>query len=413
MKRIFANRAWVATALVSLSAVVFSGCGDTAPVGTTSSLPPKLSHRIRLSVTNANELEHWVIYKSDNVSKTLEQIEYQDGVTTLFYFGSDNFATRMVEYYPAASPDGKRQMKSEVYYKPRSSDFSAHQAYLKDGTLVKVGKRLFDGNYRTLTYFDDGVKLQKVQFFSFDKFMLSQTVYRKNGAKSQVTTTNPSRDTFVWNYDEKGKLWMMYELPSLTWMAPGGKFYRLDGRAVKAEFKMYELETNITYFDERERETFEISFKKEEKEMLVLAIHARSGNPLYEQRWRHVSGKFDCTGKFELLQTSEYAHGSVIFSRQAKREIIMSPDGRYVRQIRILTNPEVETQGVDYFLYPSGFLESKRNFVKDTIVTRAKNFADGVSKEKVIQVDSQLINYPSLECLALPDIKLPEGQWSQ
>lgn len=368
---------------------------------------------MHLSVTNANELEHWVVYKSDNFTKMLEQIEYQDGVTTLLYFGPDNFATRMVEYYPASSPDGKRQIKSEVYFKPRSSDFSSHQAFLKDGTLVKVGKRLYDNNYRTLTYFDDGVKLQKVQVFAFDKFMLSQSVYRKNGSKSQVTTTSPSRDTFVWNYDERGKLWMMYELPGATWMAPGGKFYRLDGRSVKAEFKMYELETNITYFDEREREIFEVSFKKEEKEMVVLALHAKSGNPLYEQRWRHVNGKFDCTGKFALVQTSDYASGSVIYSRQSRREIIMSANSEYVRQIRVLTNPDEESQGVDYFLYPSGFLESKRTFVKDTVVTKVQNFADGVSRQKVIQVDPRLVKSPSVECLALPDIKLPEGQWSQ
>lgn len=398
--------------LVLLFAAVLCGCSNPAPTKRPD-LPTKLSHRTILSTNNPNELEHWVIYKQDKVTKALEQIEYSNGTSTYIYFGAGEFADKMVEYYPAKSLGAKRQMKSEVLYMPGSSDFQSHRAFFPDGTMEKVGKRLYDGTYKTITYFDDGLKMQMQQVFAADKFKLSETVYRKDGSKSQVTTSDPNRNVFVWNYAANGKLWMMYELPRWTWLAPGGKFYHSDGRTAKAEFKLYQDETVITYLDHKEREETQVSFRKQEQEMVILALNPGNGKPLWEQRWKHVSGKFDCTGQSTLVLTNDYKATSETYSRKIDREITMTAEGSYVAKVRVLKNVDDESEGVDYFLYPSGFLASKQTFVKSTTVTRMQKFADGVSKEKITQIDSFLIEKPDLECLSLPDIKLPDGDWSQ
>lgn len=389
-----------------LSALLVAGCSEE-PAKISEDFPFKLSHRFQVSTENPHEVEHWVYVKEDGTTKVVEQIEYDTGVTTYIFYRPDQFAEKIIEYYPGKTPDLKeRQIKSEVYFESESSDFKYHKGYLEDGTLVKTGRRFYDGSYKTITYFEDGKTLHKEQLFARDKFMISESEFRKNGNKSQLTTTDKYRNVFIWKYRDDNTLWLMYEVPSWPWSTPGGKYYREDGRSLFAEFKTYFREKIIVYVDESEKNRFRVQYDEvPEKSMTILVFDTKSGEVLYQQRWKLISGALDCSGSYTLEKTIVYKPGSTLYYRLVDRQVIMSADGKSIDKVRIPLKPDGgDSEGTEYQLYPSSFVASKRTFVKYKVVTCFESYLDGGYSEPLAQVDSKFVRHPDFVCLPIPEV---------
>jgi len=400
---------WVA---LLLSAALLSSCSENEPAGKIFDLPSKSSNRVVIDSNDVNVDEHWIVYSDDGASKQLERIEYLDGTSTFIYFGVNDFAEKLVEFYPAKSKDTKRQMKTEVFFMPQSASFKSHRSFLENGTQIKAGERLPDFTYKTLTFFDDGQMVKSEQIFAWDQFKISERVYRQNGSLSQSTMSTLERDVFVDSYDQSGKLWMSYKIPSQKWFAPTGEIFRSDGKTVKINFGLYQEETVLDYFDSSERQTFEVRFRKSEKEMQILAFNPATSNPVWEQSWRHISGSFDCSGEFVLSRVDLFARQSANGDSIRERRFVMTPEGDRVAKLRVF-DKESEAEGVDYLLYSSGYAALRQTYKEDEKVVSERKYKDRVLKPKSIGFNASLTRRPKLECPVLPDIELPEGDWSQ
>lgn len=409
MKRFFISASRV---VLLLSAALLSSCSESEPAGKTFDLPSKSSNRVVIDSNDANVDEHWIVYSDAGASKQLERIEYRDGTSTFIYFGLNDFAEKLVEFYPAKSKDAKRQLKTEIFYIPQSANFKSHRAFLENGTLVKTGERLPDFTYKTLTFFDDGRTVKSEQIFAWDKFKISERIYRSNGSLSQSTKTTLDRDVFVDSYDQSGNLWMSYKIPGQKWFAPTGEIFRSDGKSVKINFGLYQEETVLDYLDSTERQTFEVRFRKSEKEMQILAFNPATSNPVWEQSWKHTKGAFDCTGEFTLRRVDLFAKESPSGDSIRERRFTMTPEGGKVAKLRVF-NKESETDGVDYLLYPSGYVALRQTFEDDEKIVSERRYKDRVLQPRTTGFNSSLTRRPKLECPVLPDIELPEGDWSQ
>lgn len=339
-----------------------------------SKFPDKLNQRVVLSVTNSLEREHVVEYAKDGVSKISERIEYADGMTTLIQYQGKQFAQKLLEFYPSTSQSSERRVKSEIVFMPGSSDFHSHRAFRPDGTTIKTGQRRKDGTYETFTFYEDGKTVEKNQISSPDQFIVTERNWRKDGSTERIVTTDQVRNVFVWHYRPDNTLRMMYQYSTKGWHMPGGKFYRPDGESIKAEFKLFSDRTIVSYFDVAKREQLQIVYRKEEGDKLVLVFNPANHKPLFEQRWKHISGSFDCTGVYRLIQTEVAQAGSEPSSRKVWRRITMSEQGDLAVRLEELKIPGDESSA---------------------IVWQGSN----------VKVDSVLISHPDYECLALPEIK--------
>lgn len=318
-----------------------------------SKFPDKLSTRAVLSVTNALEREHVVLYANDGLSKVSERIEYVDGTTTLIQYDGSRFARKLTEYYPDSNQSGKRRVKSEIVFMTDSSDFQSHKAYRPDGTTIKTGERRKDGTYETFTLYEDGKTVEKNQISAPDQFVQTQKVWRKDGSTEKIITTDKNRYVFVWNFRPNNTLWMMYIFSTKGWSMPSGKFYDPDGKSVQMEFKLLSDQTVFIYPNSAGQAEYQVSYKPEAGEKSILALDPATQKPLFEQRWKHVSGNFDCSGTFSFIQTELFKPESEYESRKVERRILASELGnntqidlRLVQQPALvcLTLPEINTR---------------------------------------------------------------------
>lgn len=359
--------------VLALSLILMSGSGNERKQIMTK-FPDKLNQRVVLSVTRPLEREHVVEYAKDGVSKISERIEYINGMTTLIQYQGTQFAQKLIEFYPASSKSSGRQIKSEIVFMPGSSDFQSHRAFRTDGTTLKTGQRRKDGTYETFTLYEDGKTVQKNQISSSDQFVVTERNWRKDGSTERIVTTDQARNVFVWHYRPDNTLWMMYEYSTKGWHMPSGKFYRPDGDSVKAEFKLFSDRNIVSYFDDAKRELFQIIYRKEESDKLVLVFNPADHKPLFEQRWKHISGNFDCTGIYRLIQTEVAQAGNDLSDRKVWRRITMSEQGDLAVRLEEFKVPGDESSA---------------------IVWQGTN----------VKVDSVLVRHPDYECLALPEIK--------
>ncbi len=338
-------------ALVSLIGLVSGSSHDKRTFS--SKFPDKLSKRVVLSVTNALEREHIVEYAIDGLSKMSERIEYVDGTTTLVQYDGSQFARKLTEFYPDLNQSGNRRVKSEIFFVTGSSNFQSHKAYRPDGTTIKIGERLKDGTYETFTMYEDGKTVEKNQISTTDHFVQTEKVWRKDGSTEKIITTDSNRYVFVWNFRPNNTLWMMYMFSAKGWSMPSGKFFDLDGKRVQMEFKLYSDQTVFIYLNSAEQAEYQVSYRPEAGEKSILALDPATQKPLFEQRWKHVSGNFDCTGTFSCIQTEQFKPESDYASHKVERRILASELGdnsqvelRLVQQPALvcLTLPEIKTR---------------------------------------------------------------------
>lgn len=390
--------------------LVLSACGSESPNMVREDFPQKLSTRVRIISQKPQEVDRWVYMNGD--MKTLEQIQYVDGVTTYVFFRPDETAEKIIELHPAQNGEAKRRLKTEVIFEADGLAYASHKALRLDGTLLKEGRRLEDRSYSTITYFEDGVTKQKVSLYKADKSLVSELLIDRDGTKLLETVTDSENNLVSKSWRRDGTLSMQYKKSQYAYGGVSGTYYEADGVTVKAEFSMTSWQNSIS-FPNVSGKKIEFSFDtRGAKRMTVLVSDFSSGSPLYQQIYAHDSkSPFDLTGNYKLTTVEEYEGTGNLYNRKLKRRITVGTDGKTISKVFIPQSQWYEYNGLEFTLYPSGFIQSKKN-VGWNVQPNQQNFKDGVYTDPVAVVNQpEFTQTPQVERLSLPDIKLPEVYW--
>lgn len=390
--------------------LVLSACGSESPNMVREDFPQKLSTRVRIISQKPQEVDRWVYMNGD--MKTLEQIQYVDGVTTYVFFRPDETAEKIIELHPAQNGEAKRRLKTEVIFEADGLAYASHKALRLDGTLLKEGRRLEDRSYSTITYFEDGVTKQKVALYKADKSLVSELLVDRDGTKLLETVTDSENNLVSKSWRRDGTLAMQYKKSPYTYGGVTGAYYEADGVTVKAEFSMSSWRNTMS-FPNLSGKRIDVSFETSGgKRMIMLVSDFSSGSPLYQQIYAH-DGKspFDLTGNYKLTTVEEYEGTGNLYNRKLKRRITVGTDGKTISKVFIPQSQWYDYNGLEFTLYPSGFIQSKKN-VGWNVQPNQQNFKDGVYTDPVAVVNQpEFIQTPQVERLSLPDIKLPEVYW--
>lgn len=390
--------------------LVLSACGSESPNMVREDFPQKLSTRVRIISQKPQEVDRWVYMNGD--MKTLEQIQYVDGVTTYVFFRPDETAEKIIELHPAQNGETKRRLKTEVIFEADGLAYASHKALRLDGTLLKEGRRLEDRSYSTITYFEDGVTKQKVALYKADKSLVSELLVDRDGTKLLETVTDSENNLVSKSWRRDGTLAMQYKKSQYAYGGVSGTYYEADGVTVKAEFSMTSWQNSIS-FPNVSGKRIDFSFEtRGAKRMTVLVSDFKSGSPLYQQVYAH-DGKspFDLTGNYTLTMVEEYEGTGNLYNRKLKRRITVGTDGKTISKVFIPQSQWYDYNGLEFTLYPSGFIQSKKN-VGWNVQPNQQSFKDGVYTDPVAVVNQpEFTQTPQVEKLSLPDIKLPEVYW--
>lgn len=396
--------------LAALAAVVLLvGCSAEPPNMVREDFPQKLSHRVRINTQQTQEVDRWAYYNGD--IKTLEQIQYLDGTTTYVFYREDLTASRIMELHPAQNGEEKRRLKTEVNFEADGLAYSSHKVVRLDGTLHKLGQRQEDRSYSTTTFFEDGVTKQKVAVYKLDKSLVSELVIDRNGTKLIETVTDGDGNLVSSHFRPDGTLFMSYKNPKWAYSGATGYFYEADGKTVKADFTISSWQKSIT-FANHQGKRLEIAFENYgAKRMTVSVFDFQTGAPLYQQVYLLSSGSFDLTGNFTLAAVDQYEGAGNRYQRKLKRRLVIGQDGKTVTKVFVPSSSWNDYNGVEYTLYPSGFIASKQS-VGWNVQPNKTDYADGKFQDPIVVLDKpDMLVMPSVERLPFPDIKLPEIYW--
>lgn len=397
--------------IFSLLALVLllTACGRETPNMVREDFPQKLSTRVRINSQKPQEVDRWVYMNGD--LKTLEQIQYVDGVTTYVFFRPDETAEKIVELHPVQSGEEKRRLKTEVIFEADGLSYASHKALRLDGTLIKEGRRLEDRTYSTTTFFEDGVTRQKISIYKADKSLVSELEVDRDGTKLLETVTDSDNYLVSKSWRRDGTLAMQYKKPPYAYGGVSGTYYEADGVTVKAEFSMTSWQSSISFANVSGKR-LEFSFDSRGAKRMNVLVSDANGVPLYQQFYAH-DGKspFDLRGNYTLAGVEEYDGTGNRYNRKLKRRITMGADGKSIAKVFVPQSQWYDYSGIEYTLYPSGFIQSKKS-VGWNVQPNQQNFQDGASTDPIVVVNRpELSQMPQVEKLSLPDIKLPEVYW--
>lgn len=390
-------------------AFLLSACGSESPNMVREDFPQKLSTRVRINSQKPQEVDRWVYMNGD--VKTLEQIQYVDGVTTYVFFRPDETAEKIIELHPTQNGEEKRRLKTEVIFEADGLAYASHKALRLDGTLLKEGRRMEDRTYSTITYFDDGITKQRVSVYKPDKSLVSELLIDRDGTKLQETVTDNDNYLVSKSWRRDGTIWMQYKKPPYSYGGVTGAYYEADGITIKAEFSMTGWQNSIS-FPNVSGKRLDFSFETRQKRMSLLVSDSASGTPLYQQFYAYdEKTPFDLRGTYTLTSVEQYEGTGNRYNRKLVRRITFGVDGKTVAKIFVPQSQWYDYNGVEYTLYPSGFIQSKKNVGWNTQPNQ-QNFADGAYTDPIVVVNQpELLQMPQVEKLSLPDIKMPEVYW--
>ncbi len=392
--------------------LVLTACSSEPPNMVREDFPQKLSTRVRINSQKPQEVDRWV-YMNDNV-KTLEQIQYVDGVTTYVFFRPDETAEKIVEMHPVQTGEDKRRLKTEVIFEADGLAYASHKALRLDGTLIKEGRRLEDRTYSTITYFEDGITKQRVSVYKPDKTLVSELMVDRDGTKLQETVTDKDNYLVSQSWRRDGTLWMQYKKPPYSYGGVTGAYYEADGTTIKAEFSITGWQNSMSFPNfSGLGKRLDFSFETYgQKRMTVLISDSASGTPLYQQFYAHdAKTPFDLRGTYTLASIEQYEGTGNRYNRKLTRRITLGADGKSVVKIFVPQSQWYDYNGAEYSLYPSGFIQSKKN-VGWNSQPNPQTFADGAYTDPIVVVNQpELLQLPQVEKLSLPDIKMPEVYW--
>lgn len=371
----------------------------------TPAFPDRISNRVSVPTQGSSEEVRTDFYDSDNVTLRMREIVYKNGVTSYIHYRRNKLAEKMEEFYPLENGSNTRVLKTRVIYEADGVLFASHQSWRPDQTLIKDGSRQSDGTYRTNTYFEDGVTIERVQNFTRKRDMTDETVFRKDGIKARATlvTQNGERQVTVYRPDAASEVtFMTMAISRSQYYGATGKVYSDDGKYVIADFQSGSYKTEFTFLHTDGKPRLLVRYERTVTGHLTVDTYVHDAQvksrQVYLKRTESVHG---CSGSYALSYVDEFAADNSQLGKSPFRRIFLSDDEQTVKAVAIPDqNYYYMGKGTTYELYPSGFVAKKRVFSKHDVSSDAV-YPDYQYLEPATQVtDRSIFKRADFQCPA-------------
>lgn len=285
MKKLFfvALFAAIAGALVT----IFLAPPHYSPSDLTGAFPDKTAERISLKAPASGEAVTYKTFPDANaVIPTTARSELLNGDTNQIGYNLSGLEVTSKVYYPERIPGAPRQLRFTSVKTPDGLNFVADESYRPDGTRLRKGVRLADGNYQIDLYFADGISLFKHQVVTADLKAVYEKVNFPSGKVQSITQINPDQSGTVATFYEDGKRNSESVLPKNAWESIESVFYFADGQNVRMRVSYQGLGTNAEYY--RENGKLRMTFNETFHSLggtIVWRFFDAEGNPVYEQSY--------------------------------------------------------------------------------------------------------------------------------
>ncbi|MCA9801065.1 MAG: hypothetical protein KC777_03720 [Cyanobacteria bacterium HKST-UBA02] len=205
--------------------------------------PPRPSQRIFLMPSDSAEdvrVEH---YGPDGYTRIEATREYRDGTTEHVEFRDDGTIEKYTQYFPGES---ERRVKSHAAFDDEGILFTSHDVFRSDGTLERQGRRLKDGNYKNIYFYQNGVTPSRVRIFDGKRNFVSEKLFREDGSLlAEVRVTGKSERTTTL-YHSDGSVWAnIYK----TMTGSHGDVFAADGKTIMVKFDRTPWNSQEDYYD--------------------------------------------------------------------------------------------------------------------------------------------------------------------
>lgn len=380
--------------------------------------PGKVANRISIPAQGSNEESRTEFYDSDNVTLLAREIVYKNGVTSYFYFRKNKIAERMEEFYPADNGSKTRALKTKVIYEEDGALFASHQSWRPDKTLIKNGSRQNNGTYRTITYFEDGVTIERVQNFTRKREMTDETVHRKDGVISRVTliTKNREREVTLFRPDAASEIvHMTMTISRSQYNGVKGQLFSEDGSKVVSHFELRSYQSEFTYLDADEKPHLMVRFERTVAGHLTIKTIVQDAQVKLSQVYlRRDGSEHGCGGSYALNSVDEFAADNSAIGMRPFRRIYLAEDEVTIKSVTIPDQTfSFMGKGTLYELYPSGFVAKKKVFSSPNTISSVTDYADKQYREPAAEVtDRSIFKRPDFQCPSpLPVWNQDKSSW--
>ncbi|MBC7996907.1 MAG: hypothetical protein IAF58_03125 [Leptolyngbya sp.] len=344
-----------------------------------SIFPDKTAERISLKAPASGEAVTFKSYtNADAVIPTTARTELTNGDTNQIAYNPNGLELTSKIYYPERIPGAPRQLRFASVRTPDGLNFVSDQTYRPDGTTLRKGGRLADGNYQIDLYFADGISLYKHQIVTADLKAVFEKVNFPSGAVQSITKMNPDQSGTVMTFYEDGKRNSETVLPKNSWEPITSEFYFPDGQNVRLKVSYQGLGTNAEYF--RDNGTLRMTFDETFHSLggtMVWRFFDAEGNPVYEQKYLvEKPTKPDEKKKVTLREVNELNAAG-----ESTRNLIFRADGTPERVV--LRKPAGHNWGGTYKTFRAdGTLEKseERNLEGNVVTERSYAQANGIKE---------------------------------
>lgn len=349
-------------------------------------------NRVELPPQNGEEIRY-VYFARDGATRTLTQIEYRSGITSLTVYRTDGVARETRLFYPLKEGAGKRQLRSLVTFQDDGTSYKSHQVYREDGSLERNGGRLSDGEYQTLYFNSKDGSVQRRLVYSASGQLENEESYSDEGKLVEKTEklNEHSLKTTRWTVDGK----LLSEITDVEDGRRSGKLYHEDGKTVRIEFDHLGYQIDVKYFDKDGKASYEVEHVPQGKS---ITVYGGDEKQRYKQYWLLTGGTTLCDATYRLIRVEEFREDS---PSDLLRVIGVSADGK---PNRVITPVDMHrsVERTDTELYPDGSVKSEKVIDDNDNVTSDKSFNQG---EQKFDLKPELFGKPVIECLDPPDSK--------
>lgn len=325
MKRLISVTGLVA---VACAVALFLTLGGGADKPQPPPFPDKTKVRVVAPPATAQEVIRYVTYPAkDSVTPEMVEIEYVNGDKGFIFYRQDGTTRLTTTYWPPANPDnpdGPRQLKEETEVALDGKTVLSDRSFRADGTLVRNGARLVDGNYEIFLFFADGIAIEKHQVVDKSDNALIEEIFRLDGSVSKSARLNADKRMEVTTFFADGKKESVIVLPRSYWDSITAEYWNVDGtRRMTVVYTTYGVTTTYYNPDDSAR------MKRVENNYgstVETTMFNAAGDAAYRQTWRvekETRPDGSVVKTYLLRQVEEYnKDGKVI------RKIELAPDGK-------------------------------------------------------------------------------------
>lgn len=277
----FAKRKRVAFVLLIVLILSGIGCSRDQDRGALAAFPQKSRMVLVIPEEGSKIVRQFRMVDDDGIVRRTDT-EYLDGTTALTTHRPDGTEQLWSVFY-AAHADSKRRLKFEVLF-DREHRYLSDRANREDGTRERDGRRLPDGSYDVVLYYEDGSAF-KTHFVYAANGKLSQSqAYRPSGSLLYSSRRVGSKMEIT-HFDEGGIRVKLEEVP------PSGdvttSYFDNDGERVVLKVTHTSLETIAVYFDGDGNPSQRREFWTDR---LFLDVFAKDKSVAFRQRWLRTGG---------------------------------------------------------------------------------------------------------------------------